>query len=85
MAICMACKSWIASNENNELCEKCKRAIHQLNGYAIPVSRGRWKLIEDCWAIYQCSCCKEEFVTEDGEEVDELWKYCPNCGAKMDG
>ena len=42
--------------------------------------------IEDDWnmeTIYKCSACKEEFVTIDGTPAENLWNYCPHCGAKM--
>ena len=45
-----------------------------------------WEEIEDDWnmeTIYKCSACKEEFVTIDGTPTDNLWNYCPHCGAKM--
>jgi DNA-directed RNA polymerase subunit RPC12/RpoP len=45
-----------------------------------------WQEIEDDWnmeTIYKCSACKEEFVTIDGTPADNLWNYCPHCGAKM--
>ena len=55
---------------------------------AVEVKHGEWTVIEDDWnmdTIYQCSVCKEEFVTIDGTPAENLWNYCPNCGAKMDG
>ena len=45
-----------------------------------------WEEIEDDWnmeTIYKCSACKEEFVTIDGTPEENLWNYCPHCGAKM--
>ena len=45
-----------------------------------------WEEIEDDWSmetIYKCSACKEEFVTIDGTPPDNLWNYCPHCGAKI--
>ena len=45
-----------------------------------------WEEIEDDWnmeTIYKCSACKEEFVTIDGTPAENLWNYCPHCGAKM--
>ena len=54
---------------------------------AMEVVHGEWTVIEDDYTddtIYQCSVCKEEFVTIEGTPADNLWKYCPNCGAKMD-
>ena len=56
---------------------------------AVEVVHGRWaEKIKDErfgeeWdeiALYECSVCKSEFVEGMG-----AWRYCPNCGAKMDG
>ena len=34
----------------------------------------------------QCSLCSEEWCFETDDDVSLLnYKYCPNCGAKMDG
>ena len=55
---------------------------------AVEVVHGEWTIIEDDWndeVIYECSVCKEAFVTLDGEPMGKLYNYCPNCGAKMDG
>lgn len=35
----------------------------------------------------ECSICHESFICDEDfgyEDFKELWKYCPNCGAKMD-
>ena len=55
-----------------------------------PVKHGRWIPISDgAWA--ECSECGEACDVSDngGMTVFELfcdcYKYCPNCGAKMDG
>lgn len=52
---------------------------------AVPVVRGEWiySRTQSEFAVSKCSACgKEQFsishVVKDG-------KYCPNCGAKMDG
>lgn len=34
---------------------------------------------------YHCTNCKEDFVFVEGTPKDNLYYYCPNCGAKMDG
>jgi DNA-directed RNA polymerase subunit RPC12/RpoP len=55
------------------------------NGVTVQ-ERGEWEEIEDDWnmeTIYKCSVCEEEFVTIDGTPADNLWNYCPHCGAKM--
>ena len=54
---------------------------------AEPVRHGRWK---EWWPgislimtgeemLYRCSACDAKYADIDG------YKYCPNCGAKMDG
>lgn len=43
-----------------------------------PVRHGRWRAYSDC-GVTRCSVC--DWSIE--ECVD--YKYCPNCGAKMDG
>lgn len=46
---------------------------------AEPVRHGRWKIIynNDIPYMYRCSLCGIVRI-DDG-------KYCPNCGARMDG
>lgn len=46
---------------------------------------GKWIEQDDEYndTIYQCSVCGEEFVTIEGTPADNLWNYCPNCGARM--
>ena len=58
------------------------------DGFLDSRKHGEWTTIEDDWneeTIYKCSVCKEEFVTIDGTPPENLWNYCPCCGAKMDG
>lgn len=52
-----------------------------------PVVHGQWEESEDDWfgtTVYTCSKCREEFVLVEGTPEQNLWHYCPNCGAKMD-
>lgn len=37
----------------------------------------------DEWIVYECSNCKEEWVLESGTPEENLYNYCPNCGAKI--
>lgn len=37
------------------------------------------------WCDWQCSACGEDICYDDPMPVLFLPKYCPNCGAKMDG
>lgn len=45
---------------------------------AVPVVHGRW--IEDNYGYFHCSECGFEW-----DESEVTSKYCPDCGAKMDG
>ena len=53
-----------------------------------PVVRSHWRECQDHyygWNIWECMNCHEEFVLEEGTPVDNEYKFCPNCGARMDG
>lgn len=54
-----------------------------------PVRHGRWLRSDDDWdslTLIRCSICGEEWCFEMIDDVTLLnYKYCPNCGAKMDG
>ena len=54
-----------------------------------PVVHGEWMLSDDDWyslTTIQCSICGEEWCFETDDDVRLLnYKYCPNCGARMDG
>ena len=53
------------------------------------VVHGQWLRADDDWnslTTIQCSLCSEEWCFETDDDVSLLnYKYCPNCGAKMDG
>lgn len=52
------------------------------------VVHGRWEdSIDERFGtdVYTCSKCRESYVLVEGTPKENLWHYCPNCGAKMDG
>lgn len=52
-----------------------------------PVRHGRWtdkRTIEHDGEWY-CSACNKEITIYMGPERPDRYRYCPNCGAKMDG
>ena len=54
----------------------------------MPVRHGMWEDSTDEWFgtdVYTCSKCRESYVLVEGTPKENLWNYCPNCGAKMDG
>ena len=59
---------------------------------AVEVVHGNWvQTTENLgWADVmcgECSNCHETFIVDEEDSFDDfaMWKYCPNCGAKMDG
>lgn len=55
---------------------------------AIPAAEpkvGKWIERDDGWenVFYECSECGEAFTLIDGTPTDNLYYYCPFCGAKM--
>ena len=51
-----------------------------------PVVHGRWEVSTDEWYetdVYTCSKCREDYVLVEGTPKENLWHYCPNCGAQM--
>lgn len=46
----------------------------------VEVVHGKW--IEHRPNVYECTACHTWYGNYGGNEE---WRYCPNCGAKMDG
>ena len=46
------------------------------------VRYGKWIDPEDA-TCYRCSVCREYATQEYGLNEPIFWKYCPNCGARM--
>lgn len=59
----------------------------------VPVVHGRWNFTdfvgEDWYSIkraWECSNCRYQVESKDKNHIyPKHMKYCPNCGAKMDG
>ena len=51
--------------------------------------RGTWEGTADGYAngelVYDTWACSECGYTVDTDDPDDLTKFCPNCGAKMEG
>lgn len=51
-----------------------------------PVVRAKWIAVEDpVNTVYDCSACDETFCFIEGDPRENLYSYCPNCGARTDG
>ena len=46
--------------------------------------KGRWEPRKDAIGFVHCSVCHDCNIYGDWED-GEKWRYCPNCGAKMEG
>lgn len=73
-----------------DFCEKIEYIGYVPAADVAPVRHGRWVDTEpnkrDCdyrknGMAYYCSCC----LHRAGKEKHKTYKYCPWCGAKMDG
>ena len=81
--------------EYNSGCVECAE-IQMIRAFpaadVAPVVHGQWMKTEeplgwqevDC---IECSACHESWIADEdyGLEFADYWKYCPNCGARMDG
>ena len=47
-------------------------------------SEGEWVSVEGD-VIFKCSICDAEISTSWDYENDDMWGFCPCCGAKMKG
>ena len=64
------------------LTEKTNQQI--LENYA-PVVHAKWIQGKTHQDYFHCSCCKVSNKMKKSCNIYILPKYCPNCGAKMDG
>ena len=46
--------------------------------------KGRWEPRKDVIGFVRCSVCHDCNIYDDWAD-GEKWRYCPNCGAKMEG
>ena len=62
---------------------ECIRALPSVQ----PSRKGHWIEQEDFNGdtYYDCSECKESFCLMDGTPTDNLYNFCPYCGADMRG
>lgn len=87
-----------AHHYTGECLRDCKDAIDSIPAADVaPVVHAMWIPSEsdfddddtlfdvEEWCDWQCSACREDICYDDPMPMQLLSKYCPNCGAKMDG
>ena len=74
---------------SNEYCDKESCPIWKAPAADVaPVVSGRREdSIDERFGteVYTCSKYGESYRLVEGTPKENLWRYCPNCGAKMDG
>ena len=75
------------SPAQNRMLDCLKAAVIRISAADVaPVVHARWIYVEEILATssgYCCSACRRpRWLSPD---VPEVFKYCPKCGAKMDG
>lgn len=66
-----------------ETVQRCVEVISNMPTVdAVPVVHGHWKEDPSGYGFWICSACG--FVSE-ASAANMLYKFCPVCGAKMDG
>ena len=72
-------------DKNRRTWAKAICVLHDLPAADVaPVVHGKWAPSEENPGFLVCSVCGDCYVYD--EWVDgRKWRYCPNCGAKMDG
>lgn len=68
-------KSTIAEFLDTMTDEGCPEAVD-----AVPVRHGEWRAA--AYGFWQCTVC---CFASEAYAADILYKFCPNCGARMDG
>lgn len=62
------------------------RVINAPTVDAVPLRHGKWIYSNDFhWYTASCNKCGYQRRTDIKAEGWNQWKFCPNCGAKMDG
>lgn len=85
----------IAAMADGDLLDKrdvAEWANHNAEDVA-PVAHGEWLNFYGNFETAECSICSEQFDITYGEESSselfaefkKAYRYCPSCGAKMDG
>ena len=73
--------------------EKIEKAFDDIpKADVAPIIHARWRDVYDDYGTARCTCCGSDYdVTDEKSDAElfaafcEEYKYCPSCGARMDG
>ena len=76
--------------------DKCEIVLPKIDDFpaadVTPVVHGRWVKTQEPLGWHEvecieCSACHDSWIADEDYGLDfaDFWKYCPSCGAKMDG
>ena len=73
----------LLADYNDYYCSGMRNAIRLVKRLPAqdPVKHGHWIFVEDMVSYIKCSECGDDICWVNTKRP----KYCPNCGAKMDG
>lgn len=75
---CNSCNLWSE--------EGCRVILEAPTVDAVEVMHGHWIVEEDGnWRNVKCSVCGKDYACHYGMLQLQVFGYCPNCGAHMDG
>ncbi len=90
-SVCRNCFHSYVCEQFNEHRDSHNKRCHFFNDHFVNAAdvverkRGEWFEVELGWddVHYDCSVCGESFCLIDGTPTDNMYNFCPNCGADM--
>lgn len=77
---------YVVKRESIERAEGLELASEIIIKHTSGTKMGRWIKLANCSnGGYYCSECQKKVVKEGWSDTVKKIKYCPNCGAKMEG
>jgi hypothetical protein len=75
----------------NDFCRGMRKALRVIDNMPAanvqPIRHGRWEYYKNngIFDTHKCTLCGEKYEMYMDIEPTTIYKYCPHCGARMDG